>query len=209
MIRTLIALLLGVAFMQIAVADDAILAAGRARSEAFLRGDMSEIWDAMTPEMRHALGDQDALRQLWTEAERAFGSESAVLREKVQRQNGYDVYLRIARWTRSAAAMRMQWTFDQDMKIAGFFVRQMPALSESKFLDYQTKASLRLPFDGTWLVFWGGRTLEQNYHVTNKAQRFATDFLISKNAQPIHATHRTCAVITAGIARSLRPRRQP
>ncbi len=186
MIRTLTALLLlWAAFMKMALADDAVLAAGRARSEAFLRGDVSEIWDAMTPEMRDALGDQDALLQLRTKAERAFGSENTVLREKVQRQNGYDVYLRVARWTRSTAPMRMQWTFDQDMKIAGFFARQMPALSESRFLDYQTKASLRLPFDGEWLVFWGGRTLEENYHAANKAQRFATDFLISKDG----ATH--------------------
>src|SRR5688572_14562000 len=59
MVRTLTALiLLGIAFVKDVVADDTILAEGRARSEAFLRGDMSEIWDAMTPKMRDALGDQ-------------------------------------------------------------------------------------------------------------------------------------------------------
>lgn len=32
-------------------------------------------------------------------------------------------------------------------------------------MDYQTKTNLRLPFDGTWLVSNGGRTLETNNHV--------------------------------------------
>ena len=34
----------------------------------------------------------------------------------------------------------------------------------SPYLDYETKADLRLPFEGDWFVFWGGRTVEENYH---------------------------------------------
>jgi len=35
----------------------------------------------------------------------------------------------------------------------------------------------RLPFDGEWLVFWGGDTKEQNHHHGNTAQNFAFDFV--------------------------------
>ena len=38
--------------------------------------------------------------------------------------------------------------------------------------------SLRLPFDGEWLVFWGGRTVEQNRHTLNQQQRFAYDIMV-------------------------------
>jgi hypothetical protein len=33
-----------------------------------------------------------------------------------------------------------------------------------------------LPIDGPVYVFWGGTTKEQNYHIDNRAQKFAFDF---------------------------------
>ncbi|HFA49751.1 MAG TPA: DUF3887 domain-containing protein [Bacteroidetes bacterium] len=38
---------------------------------------------------------------------------------------------------------------------------------------------LILPFHGDWYVFWGGTTLSQNYHVAQKHQQGAFDFLIN------------------------------
>ncbi len=35
----------------------------------------------------------------------------------------------------------------------------------------------RLPFDGFWLTFWGGNTLEQNHHHDTVSQKFAFDFI--------------------------------
>lgn len=37
---------------------------------------------------------------------------------------------------------------------------------------------LGLPFKGQWFTFWGGDTKPQNYHVIDRAQRSAFDFLI-------------------------------
>lgn len=34
-----------------------------------------------------------------------------------------------------------------------------------------------LPFDGPALVFWGGETKEQNYHIVNPLQKHAIDFV--------------------------------
>ncbi len=41
----------------------------------------------------------------------------------------------------------------------------------------RNKTALRLPFNGEWLVFWGGDTPEQNYHQDFPNQRFAFDIL--------------------------------
>jgi murein DD-endopeptidase MepM/ murein hydrolase activator NlpD len=41
----------------------------------------------------------------------------------------------------------------------------------------RNKTELALPFKGSWLVFWGGDTKEQNYHVVNKAQKNAFDLI--------------------------------
>jgi Peptidase family M23 len=53
----------------------------------------------------------------------------------------------------------------------------------SAFENYQTRAALRLPFDGAWSVFWGGRAQWQNYHVIARDQRFAYDFVVRVNGQ--------------------------
>jgi hypothetical protein len=55
-------------------------------------------------------------------------------------------------------------------------LRQRPA--PSPFLHYQTKTQLRLPFEGAWYVYWGGRSVGRNRHTITRDQRFAYDFLI-------------------------------
>ncbi|WP_119299775.1 M23 family metallopeptidase [Dongia deserti] len=162
-------------------ADDSALVKGRALSEAFLGRDMSQIWPAMTPELRAALGDPATLRNLRNQLEQTHGAEADAPQEDVQDQGEIQTYRRTAQWTKSGTQLVMQWSFDPQGKIAGFFVRPAQTVAESRFLDYQTKAVLRVPFRGEWFVFWGGRTLEQNYHAADKAQRFALDLLIRKN----------------------------
>lgn len=45
----------------------------------------------------------------------------------------------------------------------------------------ETLVAERLPFDGTWWVFWGGESELQNYHVAAPAQRYASDIVIWKD----------------------------
>ena len=53
----------------------------------------------------------------------------------------------------------------------------------STFLDYVAKTRFTLPFRGEWLVFWGGRTLAQNYHAAVRSQRFAHDLIMVKDGK--------------------------
>ena len=73
--------------------------------------------------------------------------------------------------------------FDNDGKIAGLWFRPAKprAPAPTRFADYKTKTKLQLPFDGEWFVFWGGRTVEQNYHVITVDQHFAYDLVINRN----------------------------
>ena len=54
-------------------------------------------------------------------------------------------------------------------------------VAPSDYLDYQTIAELELPFNDEWFVFWGGRTLEENYHASLIDQRFAIDVVQIEN----------------------------
>lgn len=159
-------------------ADEATLSAGREHTGRFQAGDLDPLWERMTAQMRQALGSRDALSQLREAVEARFGPEEAVLSETAQAQSGYRVYLRLARHAKDPAPLVTQWTLDEAGGIAGFFVRPAQQPAESRFLDYETKAALRLPFEGVWQVFWGGRTPEQNYHAVDRGQRFALDVLV-------------------------------
>ena len=160
--------------------------AGREKSEAFLRGDTAAIWQAMTPEMQQALGSEANLAAFRSSLTSDFGEETEVVSEQVQPGgDGLEAYLRTSKWSGIEAPIMMQWVFDADEKVAGLLVQPMPVLAESRFLDYQTKAELHLPFKGEWFVVWGGRTLQQNYHAADRAQRFAMDVLIYRDG----ATH--------------------
>ena len=159
-------------------ADEALLEAGRQHAEQFREGRIDALWQQMTQEMRDALGSQDALSTLREAVQSRFGAEETILSETTQEEDGYRIYLRTAQHGDDPTPLVTQFVFDDETKIAGFFVQAVQEAAESRFLDYETKAGLRLPFDGAWHVYWGGRTPELNYHVVDPGQRFAYDFVV-------------------------------
>ncbi len=64
---------------------------------------------------------------------------------------------------------------NQDKIIGLWFLPHTPAIPVIE----KHEISLRLPFKGNWLVFWGGDTKELNQHHDVPNQKFAFDFLIA------------------------------
>lgn len=152
---------------------------GRQLTQWFYEGELDQIWGRFSSEMREALVSIESFGAFQAQAiDAQLGSEIQVLNERVQPVEGYQVYLRTARFSNFDGPILVQWAFDSSGNVAGFFIRPKPTLAPSEYLDYRTKTALRLPFDGEWYVFWGGRALEENYHVTARDQRFAYDLLI-------------------------------
>lgn len=60
-------------------------------------------------------------------------------------------------------------------------LKKRPAVTQ--FLGYQTRTPLSLPFSGEWYVYWGGRSIAQNYHAAFREQRFAFDFMVLRNGK--------------------------
>ncbi len=150
---------------------------GRRLTALFYAGDVDAVWGQMNAEMRSALGDAPALEAFAGQVEAQLGKEAAVMDESVIPAPGYEVYLRTARFEKFDGLIHVQWAFDAQGKVGGFFVRPVQQAAGTKHLDYQTKTALRLPFDGPWFVFWGGRTIRENYHAAVQDQRFAYDFV--------------------------------
>lgn len=67
-------------------------------------------------------------------------------------------------------------SIDDNSKINGLYVEAFKEGNLPKIDRNTTK--LRLPFADEWTVVWGGDTKELNYHVENKAQKNAFDFVV-------------------------------
>jgi hypothetical protein len=151
---------------------------GREMSTLFLEGDTAAAWARFSPDMQAAM-TAEALAAFRTQVAAQLGEEQSIVSEDSQLAQGVAVYVRTARWSKHDGDIVMQWAFDAEGRAAGFFIRPAAAgePAASRHLERDTVARLRLPFEGDWHVFWGGRTLEQNYHAANRGQRFAYDIV--------------------------------
>lgn len=176
------ALLASLSMPAIAQTTD-ILEMGRERSDAFMSGDLEAIWEDMTPQMHEGLGSLDDFSAFRQQVAADLGEETAILDEQASAAGEFGVYTRIGEWSLLDTPIVMQWAFDPEGAIAGFFIQPQPEPAPSAYLDYETRSDLRLPFDGQWYVFWGGHDIADNYHAADPAQRFAYDFVVRENGQ--------------------------
>jgi murein DD-endopeptidase MepM/ murein hydrolase activator NlpD len=116
-----------------------------------------------------------------------IGAFQRVIEAKRSSQNGFEIVELKTQYEKAICNVRI--IFDSEKKVAGLFVRPIEA-APTRLANYTTKTTLRLPFDGEWFVFWGGRTREQNYHVVTADQRFAYDLVIMRDGSTHHGNEK-------------------
>jgi hypothetical protein len=163
----------------------AALTRGRIMLQAVTRGDAPTLWAAFSDRMRTAMKDSTSFAGMSAGIVAQIGALDSLLSEQVTRQEDRWTYEARCRFKGPPIPLKVIAMFTPDGQVDGLALRPdteaPPQPYASRFLDYQTKTALRLPFDGEWYVFWGGRTLEQNYHATSRSQRFAHDLVIRKS----------------------------
>lgn len=166
----------------VAASEPDPLREGRELTEAFYEERTGVIWERFDDNMKKAIGGEEQLAAFAGQVRAQFGGEKHVTDERVLEHQSYRVYRRTVLFEESGSLpFWVQWAFDDQGRVAGFFVRQAQQAAASEHEDYETRADLRLPFEGQWYVFWGGREIEQNYHAVSTDQRFAYDFLIQRD----------------------------
>jgi murein DD-endopeptidase MepM/ murein hydrolase activator NlpD len=70
-------------------------------------------------------------------------------------------------------------SIDSKSKINGLFIR--PFVEDNHPIIERNTTEIVLPFKDEWFVFWGGDTEELNYHVVDRAQKNAFDFITIDN----------------------------
>lgn len=152
--------------------------AGRTLSTRFFAGETVAVWARFDPALREAM-PAAALAAFHAQVSEQLGTERSMISETTGQQQDLAVYVRTSRWSRFEGEIVTQWAFDARGRVAGFFIRpaQAAQAAASAHLQRNTVAALRLPFDGEWRVYWGGRTLAENDHAADRGQRFAYDFV--------------------------------
>ena len=177
-------LLLPLCVAQAASSPASILEEGRSLTRAFYKADVDGIWTRLSPATQAAMRSPERLQAFIESLLKDYGRETRVLDEKTDAVAGTARYLRIARFEKGKGPLEMPWNFDAWGKVTTIGIRVSPAEAASPHLTYKTKTELRLPFDGEWTVWWGGRTVWQNFHAVSEDSRFATDFLVVKDGKP-------------------------
>jgi hypothetical protein len=178
----LLVLPLGVA--QAAAPSASGLEEGRALTRSLYKGDVNGIWTRLSPRVQAMLRSPDNLQKFLEKLATDYGRETRILEEKTDAVAGTRRYLRIATFEKGNEPMEVPWNLDAFGRIATLGIRKHAAEAASPHLLYRTKTSLRLPFDGEWAVWWGGRTVWENFHAVSADQRFACDFVIVKEGRP-------------------------
>ena len=162
-----------------AASESDVLAQGRALTQLYLACDTQAVWSRMDAGMQRFVRSEEQLSQMCRHSRDSLGEETEVLSETVETLAGFATYKRTARRSKADVPYVLQWEIAEDGSVAGlglFDQRDEPEPAPTEYLDYVTQAELHLPFEGEWLVFWGGRTVKQNIHARQQQQRFAYDF---------------------------------
>lgn len=156
---------------------------GQQFSTQFLVQDTETIWAAMSAEMKKGLGSESTLRDFSKQIISQAGDPGPVMTENLQESQGFQIYQQVRQFGNPGTPLVIQWAFDAKGDVGGFFVKPLPDPPSDEFEDYETNVELSLPFNGEWLVFWGGRERSQNYHVDYANQRYAYDLVVVEDGK--------------------------
>jgi murein DD-endopeptidase MepM/ murein hydrolase activator NlpD len=162
---------------------DPTLEEGRRMTSLLLRGEAAEILKRFSPGLRERAMTGGQVVSLIDSWRQQYGKEVKVLSEKFDSLAGTRRYLRTATFEKEPGPVEVAWAFNAKDEVTAVGMRLQQVAARTDKSAYRTKTPLRLPFDGTWTVWWGGPTLWQNVHATTAEQRFAVDFFVVKDGR--------------------------
>ena len=176
------------------VMSKAALDRGRQLFEMFNHVQTTELWNALAPNLRN-LTEKQAAKQKGPSGKEAFAEINKKLRDamgpetQMMEENMVPylyapdtIYSRLSMFGKAHVPVIITIIFNQRGEIDDFPPpRPMHTIAEGRYAGYQDTAKLRLPFEGEWLVYHGGRNIFQNPYSVADNSRFGMDFVYLKN----------------------------
>jgi len=165
---------------------EAAIARARAIRDLVSRGETNGLWADFNARMRDTVKDSVSYATTSNSIHAQIGAIDSVLSEEVSERDSLIVVRTRCRFQRLPVPGVLTVGFDPAGRIGVMSIRPDaadPKEYPSPHLDYAPRTRFELPFKGEWLVFWGGRTLGENYHAASRAQRFAYDLVMVRDGR--------------------------
>lgn len=156
-------------FAQTEKANDKKVAA--AFEQKFNAGDFNGIFDLFSSEMKDALPKAETNEFLT-----GFKMQAGQIKAREFKKYVRGTFASY-KTTCEKGVFAVNISTDNTLKINGLYIE--PFQEDDLPIIERNSTKLILPFRGTWTATWGGDTPELNYHVENKAQKNAFDFVIT------------------------------
>lgn len=138
---------------------------------ALLKGQHKEIYARFSQTLKEAISEEDlaATAEGFIEGIESLALSTTLFHNGTEQRT----------WLSNTGNKGMMAIFDPEGVILGI---QVLELASSPQTDAKlTKVEYALPFEGDWLVFWGGTNVFENYHYEYESQRYAYDFIQAKD----------------------------
>jgi hypothetical protein len=136
-----------------------------------MHGEYDRIYQRLSSELQDAVSRNDFKETLskFTEGVESF------IRESKLEVNGLERYV----WLDNTRAKGITAALDARGTVIGFQVLNLASYPETD--NVSTVQSYAFPFQGEWLVFWGGGNELINYHYAQASQRYAVDWVQTRH----------------------------
>lgn len=91
------------------------------------------------------------------------------------------IYSRTSNYSKSKLPVMVVLAIDGSGEIADLQITPVPLLRPDEYSDYQDSTKLRLPFNGSWVVVQGGRTVYDNSYAASDDNRYTVSFMALKD----------------------------
>jgi hypothetical protein len=160
-------------------------ARGRQIFEMFNHSDTGQMWASLSEGLRKQSGKEDRFATINKKMRERFGPETEMLEETIVPYilAPDTTYSRLSRFQNVRLPVMTIITINQRGQIDAFDFKFMPEIAEGRYAGYEDTAKLRLPFNGEWLVYQGGRNMYESGYAVEDDQRYGIDFAYLKNGR--------------------------
>ena len=151
----------------------------------FKHGQNAQLYSFYSPTMKKRPNALAGLQRAEQSIAKQWGTETEVLKETFvpDLRLPVTVYTRLAKFSKLKVPGLAVLVVDELGQLADIQFGPIPAVPPDRFSDYKTKTKLRLPFEGTWLVFSGGRSLADNPLAASEEERYGLSFALLKDGR--------------------------
>src|SRR5215472_13433383 len=152
----------------------------------FESGQSAQLYAAFSEQLKKSGGSSAQLTTVSKKIGTEWGREVKMLGENFAPDMlaPITIYSRFSQFAKSKDPIVTMIAINQQGEAATFKFQPAPQPSGNRWVDYKDSTKLRLPFDGDWFVYDGGRDIYQNANAYRDAERYALVFTVLKDGRP-------------------------